>query len=433
MNVRFLPREWRATALVAVVWVGGCSNAAPTPERTRATAHAIQGGSDDTTHNYAVGVCVGQQGYCEALCSGALIAPNLVVTARHCVDQSPQQIDCASATFGPQMAATNNFHVTTDPDMMQATQGWHSVKKIITPTPTPVCGNDIALLILNNQVGPAEATPMVVPVVQYPMSDATRYDTVFTAIGYGSTSPANAGAGTRRIRQNIALVCVPGRKGFDCGTLTGTNLTPSEFVAQDGTCEGDSGSSAYDQTLFDQGIPTSFGVLSRGGQSADGTTCEGSIYTRLDAWRDLIVSAVTEASQNWSLYPKPVPDWTIYVPPPPVVDSGTPAKDAGEAGAPSAELGATCTADKDCKSSNCAAATGDNFVCTQACDASTPCPDGLTCSSGLCFAGVEPAHPTTTTTSSGCSIAFDPTKPIPWRSLAAAAALALVAVRRRRR
>src|SRR3990172_7411309 len=44
---------------------------------------------------FAVGVCATNSGpgNCSFLCSGALIAPNLVLTARHCVSQTPQTID----------------------------------------------------------------------------------------------------------------------------------------------------------------------------------------------------------------------------------------------------------------------------------------------------------------------------------------------------
>ena len=69
------------------------------------------------------------------------------------------------------------------------------------------------------------------------------------------------------------------------------------------------------------GKPVSFGVLSRGGDNAGdagqpATLCKGGLYTRLDKFRDLVVQTVDAASDNWTLYPKPVPDWTVYVPPP---------------------------------------------------------------------------------------------------------------------
>jgi hypothetical protein len=88
-----------AVALVGACVLGsGCSSSRE--DSTSSTASAIQGGMIDFAHPYAVGVCVGAPGQCQLICSGALIAPNLVMTARHCVDVTPQQVDCATASFG---------------------------------------------------------------------------------------------------------------------------------------------------------------------------------------------------------------------------------------------------------------------------------------------------------------------------------------------
>ncbi|HEX4446555.1 MAG TPA: hypothetical protein VH044_07465, partial [Polyangiaceae bacterium] len=75
-------------------------------------------------------------------------------------------------------------------------------------------------------------------------------------------------------------------------------LTAGEFVSGDSTCEGDSGSGAFEQGNFDKGKWDAFGILSRGGVSTDGQTCEQPIYTRFDAWGALIVSAAQQAAQQ---------------------------------------------------------------------------------------------------------------------------------------
>ncbi|HEY8074520.1 MAG TPA: hypothetical protein VIF62_10425, partial [Labilithrix sp.] len=214
------------------------------------------------------------------------------------------------------------------------------------------------------------------------------------------------------------------------------NINPREFLGGDGTCEGDSGSSAYDQKLFDMGIFLSHGILSRG--AADPTNCVGSLYTRVDAWRDLIVTTATTASQNWTLYPKPNPDWTVFVPPPAKGDGGT---DGGSKPTtkPSAKgIGDACAMDADCASKLCKDPGDGNTVCTQDCSMdATSCPDGYACTSDtqLCFLApaTQPQSGTTTTTTGGCSVSRDPTKPIPWRGLGFGSALALAAVLRRRK
>lgn len=438
-----MKRAWfGATAGLALAFVfAGCGS--QRAERTGEEQEAIQGGMDDgSAHPFAVGVCATNSGpgNCSFLCSGALIAPNLVLTARHCVTQTPQTIDCTTATFGAQNGGPSNYWITTYPYMFQGSQGWHQAAQIVT-TPggagTKVCGNDMALLILKNNVATSEA-PNVTPVVQYAMTDHPRYSTTVTAIGYGNTN-TQSGAGTRRIRQNINLQCIPGDKLINCGMQT--QIDQKEFASGDGTCPGDSGSSAYEQKLFNVGNWTSFGVLSRGGQN--GTDCVGGIYTRTDSWKSLIVQTAQQAAQMGGY---PAPSWTQ---PPPAVDGGVPGM---------GKIGDPCGDSSDCGNGlKCESPMqGSPSICTPACDPNYDnCPTGYQCqftpNGGFCFPIPKPpdnppadadsgATPpgdqppgTQPQQSGGCALAADPTKPVPWKGGGvAAAALALLILRRRR-
>src|SRR5450631_3208890 len=113
-----LYRRFGITAFLALVACAGSSNA-PT-ERTSNTSSPVQGGKGDSGDPYAVGVCGGGPNACDLICSGALIAPNLVMTARHCVNDAPQQIDCKSAQFGSQRIPTAQYYITTADTMWQA-------------------------------------------------------------------------------------------------------------------------------------------------------------------------------------------------------------------------------------------------------------------------------------------------------------------------
>lgn len=438
--------------------IAGCSQSSARPDRDRdeppktgATAQEIQGGTNDgAAHPYVVGICIGNRPSC-GICTGTLILPNLVVTARHCVQQTNEQINCATDTFGAKEPVS---FVTTYDEIFQTTKGWHAVKSVSVPAPDGVCGNDIALITLQDPIPATEATP-VIPGVQYAMGDIDRYAHSFTAIGYGKISPADppvsaqcfgTGAdytkcpGKRRIRQNISIVCIPGDEYFACPTDADTlaALKESEFVAGDGTCQGDSGSGAFETKSFGKGTPVTFGVLSRGGTSKDGTTCVSPIYTRLDKWRDFVVQTATTASGNWTLYPKPVPDWTIYVPP--AADAGPP--DSGPKKPPaSSPDGTECATSSECASKLCADVGGGNLACTQACDATvtpTTCAAGYVCQAAVCVFDTGPAAPAaagSTTTTSGCAIGPGRASSLGGSTagLVAAAALLLGARRRRKR
>jgi MYXO-CTERM domain-containing protein len=225
------------------------------------------------------------------------------------------------------------------------------VTDVIVPSgadQTAVCGNDIALMILGNNISlPQYAEPVITP----PMTDP-QFEHVVTAIGYGIDTPTDMTgmtAGTRRIRQNVQLTCIPNDTTFtDCFTDPNARqvLTATEFVSGDSTCEGDSGSGAFEQGSFNQGKWVAFGILSRGGVSSDGTTCEQPIYSRFDAWGSLLIDAAQQAQMQASMKKTPyaLPAWAGGA----QVDGGTVAVTFDDAGGQGAQGGASRSSSGGC-------------------------------------------------------------------------------------
>jgi hypothetical protein len=297
---------------------------------------------------------------------------------------SSSNIDCSTSTFGDVLPASTLF-VTTDGTLTKTT-GYVGVRSVLVPTGSghaKICGNDLALLILSESI---QLSQYVEPVLAPPMTDHSVYTTSVTAIGYGLDTPTDAtgtSAGTRRIKEGIALRCIPDDKNFaDCFSdpTASQVMTTGEFISGDAsTCEGDSGSSAYEQNNFSQGRWVSFGVLSRGGLSTDGTTCVQPIYTRFDAWAGLVLDAANQAAAAGGYS---VPSWAT---------TAAAATGRGD--------GATCSADSQCLSSNCVSVDNSNFVCASACTTGT-CAPGFHCTSAFCFPDAAQ-----TNKSGGCALA----------------------------
>jgi Trypsin len=435
-----------STAVPAFALLGGfaCSNAGTKDAERQVgntvagrgplgqTRQAISGGMETTAYPFAVGINIANQG----VCSGTLIAPNLVLTARHCVSQlnTGDVIDPTSQFFPPYPRQA--FGVTTDANLFNGNE--RGVSKIIVPSVARAVGNDIALLILSSNV-PASEAATVTPVVQHALSNQTRYNQRQNlAIGYGITGPGATDSGLRRFRRAMSMLCLDGSSQmFACVDNTGARIVePSEFVSGAGVCQGDSGSGFFDQIAFDQGIYFTKGVLSRG----PGTSCDNGVYTRTDSFKALIVAAGIEAAQRGGY---PAPAWTvdepqdaqdapqIYPPPRPTRDAG-PKPDSGAVDAggnpSSSSSGAPEPAPEPMPmpepiptepSSGAPAPPAAPKASGESCLGGEECESG-TCEANLCVDPTpEPltqAQPVNTQVSAGCNVQPDPTKPVPWRA-----------------
>lgn len=261
-----------ACALIATT---GC--VAPVePEPTSQTVANIAGGELAPDETAVVGLLTGH-----GSCSGTLIARNLVLTAHHCVAETPPgSVECGSAEFGP--IHTNILSITTRDTVLGTVR--HVVREtLVPPNSSDVCGGDVAVMILDDLVEPDEAWAIPPRIDQNPIENE-----LYRAVGFGATDGAGSGSGLRRQRENLHVNCL----GGDCLAIYGTQ--PNEWMGETGICAGDSGGPAIDE----QGRV--IGVTSRGGEN-----CSTPIYSDVAGWSSWLMEMGERAAELGDYEPDP--------------------------------------------------------------------------------------------------------------------------------
>ena len=210
--------------------VAACAVPAPeAAEPTEATANSIIGGTLSTNAQDAT-VLVNEAG--SPSCSGVLIAPNLVLTARHCVTYYNETSECGAPLRGqlPTSLITISAGVYANPRSPVA-----RAVRFFVPAAQDLCGNDIALVALDNDLkGVTPATVRFSPVA---------VDDVTTAVGYGTQ-----GSG-RRQRGGVKVLAIgPASSGYETtgGQTLMMTVPANELATTESTCYGDSGGPLLD-------------------------------------------------------------------------------------------------------------------------------------------------------------------------------------------
>lgn len=364
-------------------------------ERSSSVASAIVHGTEsDATQDATVLVmhydALSKGEGAASACTGTLLAPRLVLTARHCVALTDPTAACdaqGNALAGGVVESDREpstlyvFSGNQRPNFITGTARPSRGKEIVSSGAKTLCNNDIALLVLDRDLAGAKISPIRLD------AKPTKGEVV-TVVGWG-IAENDPNPETRRQRADVPVVEVGPAEG----------LAPSEFRIGEGTCQGDSGGPA----IAPSGAV--LGALSRGGNGSGGGGVDGclggtNIFTSVAGHADLVRAAYARVGQEPWLEGQPNPQL--------------------------AKPGEACVKDDECRSNLC---DGARNACADACSDGA-CAEGFACvdegGRKLCaprnLAGADPP---------GCSLASAPGSD--GRASVVVIACVLLAANRRRR
>jgi hypothetical protein len=353
-----------ALGAVLAAAIGGCE-APPAHERVASLVLPILYGVPSPSPNDdAVVLLRHLAAPTETICTGTLVAPNLVITARHCVSYTTEGTFQCSVTgqliAGPDGGGHTGLDVpaaaievrtgelaSMAPDALG--------QQIVSTLSLTSCIDDLAYVVLDRA--------LAAPVAPLRIGKQTRVGESVTLVGYGlqedgifdwRTHPRKKLPG-----QVIAAV------GPDSSAGPVPALVPRTFEIRGPTvCDGDSGGPALSEKTG-----AVVGVYSIRTSSDCASADSSHAYTNLSTFGPLAREAFAAAGAQPVLEP------------------------------PGLAMGEVCQQASDCEHGDCAADIDGASRCTVVCGALAPCPTGYAClgsadaGAKFCFSNPPPSCP----------------------------------------
>ena len=344
-------------SLVVLAPPVGCS--AEDPERAAFSRSPIVGGEPAGTGPSAV-LQLGVGG----VCTGTLVAPNLVLTAKHCVadaygagydcdENGNVVIDTDAGVYSPNAGQFGDVHPLdrftvgrsgTDPLAPR-------VARVLVAPAGDLCKTDLAFLVLDRNVD----DPVLAPIR---IDASATVGEHMTATGWGYTHDKTYATTLERRSVEVLAVGPAAATRADASAPAVEALPIGFFSVSLGLCYGDSGSPAIAASGAVVGVASGISapsLVSATGSAADCATPDGrGIYRALAADRDFIASGFVAANAT---------PWI----------EGTPDPRAGLA-----PFAAACARDEDCLSNACVADDRGASRCSHGC-LESKCPTDYAC------------------------------------------------------
>ncbi len=277
-----------AACLVATTLFGCSGQAGGDLEATSSAQAPIEDGENDEDDLGVVRVVRPRSGQVEGdrggQCSGVVIAPDLVLTARHCVSAvRPGESLCKGTTFYPVQRLTV--------ELVGLTEAFESLAVPAENVAVPaegdeLCGFDLALVRVP---GLADSVREYgVRVLEPRFGGEVEHGESYRAVGLGAYDARGSGVGTRRERGGLAVDCA----GDGCESAM---VGEREWRGSDAICSGDSGGPALD------GEGRLIGIVSRANKS----DCSKPVYASVFAWRGWLSGQAVEAARLGGYAPPP--------------------------------------------------------------------------------------------------------------------------------
>lgn len=284
----------RKSALLAAALFACVSCASADPPSLGVSQQGIIRGVESTPELDAVVLVMHydaiQIGGGAAGCTGTMLTPRLVLTARHCVAVTDESASCdaaGNATFGGAVRGNHDakkiyaFAGRERPDFLSGLDKGARGVEIIDDAAMSLCNHDIALVLLDRALPGVRTAPLR-------LADGPRQGESVTVVGFGVTDTTSTPA-KRQQRGGVKVLSVgPAER-----------LGPAEFRVDESGCAGDSGGPAIAESTG-----AVLGVLSRGGNDKGAVgppeACFGAenVFTSVAKYRDLIATAYVKAGQK---------------------------------------------------------------------------------------------------------------------------------------